>query len=352
MTLLLTNDDVDSVLDMRSSLAALEPAYRELGSGSAVLRPQSQTYLPGPLPHSSYCLKTVEGGSEKLGVMAIRLTSDVLRGREVAGTFRREKVPAAPGGRFLGLVLLFSTETGELLAIVPDGIIQRLRVGASSALAADRLARRDASTIGLIGAGNQASAQLRGLACVRRLERVRVYSPRSERRQEFAASMADELRVSVEAVDTPGDAVRGADVVAAATNSGQPVLDAEWLEPGMHVGFIREFEADDATLARADILVVHTKQGEIDHYTPHGHEQLAELQRGRGYPWQRVPELPELLAGTVPGRTNPDEITAFMNNFGVGIQFAALGALAFRKARSQGLGQDIPSDWFLESLQP
>jgi len=94
--------------------------------------------LPGPLPNSSYCLRTVEGGSEALGVMAIRITSDVLRGREIDGRLRREKIAAAPGGRFLGLVLLFSLETGELLAIMPDGIIQRLRVGASSALAADR----------------------------------------------------------------------------------------------------------------------------------------------------------------------------------------------------------------------
>ena len=352
MTLLLTNDDVEQVLDMPAALRALEPAYRELGAGTAVVRRQSQTYLPGPLEGSSYSLKTVEGGSQSLGVMAIRMTSDVLRGRHVEGRFRREKVAAAPGGRFLGLVLLFSTETGELLAIMPDGIIQRLRVGAASALAARILAREDATTVGLIGAGNQAEAQLRGLGCVRTLRQVRVYSPTTARQEDFARRMSQELGCPVEAVDSPHEAVAGADLAVAATNSGEPVLEAGWLEAGQHVSFIREFEADDATLARADVLAVHTKQGEIDHATPIGQERLADLQRGRGFPWHERPDLSELLAGVAPGRTDPGQLTMFMNNFGIGIQFAALGACAWQACRAQGLGQDIPSDWFLESLQP
>ncbi len=282
--------------------------------------------------------------------MAIRVTSDVLRGREVAGVFRREKVAAAPGGRFLGLVLLFSTHTGELLAILPDGIIQRLRVGASSALAADRLARANAATVGLVGAGNQAAAQLRGLACVRRISNVRVFSPTAARREAFAAAMSAELELPVQAVNSAEESVRDSDLVVAATNSGRPVLEAGWLCPGMHVSFIREFEADDATLERADLLVVHTKQGEIDHYTPRGSESLADLQRGRGYPWQRCPDLSELLSGL--SRTSDQQITMFMNNFGVGIQFAALGARAYEGARARGLGRELPDDWFLEAIQP
>src|SRR5439155_21511182 len=163
MTLLLTNDEVEQVLDMPTALAALEPVYRQLAEGRAVNRPQSQSYLPGPFPGSSYCLKTVEGGVQALGVMAIRLTSDVLRTENPDGIERRVKVPAAPGGRFLGLVLLFSTENGSLLPILSDGIIQRLRVGASSALATHAMAREDACVVGLLGAGAQAASQLLGL---------------------------------------------------------------------------------------------------------------------------------------------------------------------------------------------
>ena len=352
MTLLLTNDDVEQVLDMPSALAALEPVYRDLPSGRAVNRPQSQTYLPGPLPGSSYCLKTVEGGAQSLGVMAIRLTSDVLRAETTNGVTRRVKVPAAPGGRFLGLVLLFSLENGSLLAILPDGIIQRLRVGASSALATRTMARADARRVGLIGAGAQAASQLLGLAAVRELERVRVYSPTPERRRAFATEMAARLGLPIEAVDDARAAADGAEILLTATNSATPVVDAAWLQPGMHVGFIREFEMDDAVLARADRVITHTRQADIDHHTPTGQETLAQTQRGRGIAWGEYPDLADVLAGNVPGRERPDELTLFMNNFGVGIQFAALGACAYEGARARGLGRELPDDWFLEAIQP
>jgi alanine dehydrogenase len=352
MTLLLTNEDVAQVLDMPSSLDALQPVYRDLPVGRAVLRPQTHTYLPGPLDGSSYCLKTVEGGSAALGVMAIRLASDVLRAEWAGGVERRVKVPTAPGGRYLGLVLLFSLEHGGLLAIMPDGIVQQLRVGASSALAAAAMARPEAHSLGLIGAGAQAQAQLLGLAHVRDLSSVRVYSPRPERRGAFAAEMQERLGISVEAVDSARAAVEGADLVATATNAATPVLDAEWLSPGQHVGFIREYEMSDDALARADRVVVHTRQGEINHHTPVGQEALSDLQRGRGVPWARYPELADVLAGAAPGRTTPDELTLFMNNFGIGIQFATLGAVAYEGARERGLGRDLPDDWFLETIRP
>jgi ornithine cyclodeaminase/alanine dehydrogenase-like protein (mu-crystallin family) len=352
MTLLLTNDDVEQVLDMPRALEALEPVYRELALGGAVNRPQSQTYLPGPLPDSSYCLKTVEGGAQTLGVMAIRLTSDVLRAETTDGVTRRVKVPAAPGGRFLGLVLLFSTENGSLLAILPDGIIQRLRVGASSALATRAMARADSHTVGLIGAGAQATAQLLGLVEVLDVERVHVFSPTAARRERFAVEVAPQLGVPIEAVDSARAAVEGADVVLAATNSATPVIDAAWLQPGMHVGFIREFEMSDAVLERADRVVTHTKRGDIDHNTPAGQEALAQTQRGRGIAWDQYPDLADVVAGGYAGRGSADELTMFMNNFGVGIQFASLGACAFERARDRGLGRELPDEWFLESIQP
>jgi ornithine cyclodeaminase/alanine dehydrogenase-like protein (mu-crystallin family) len=337
---------------MPAALAALEPVYRDLPAGRAVNRPQSQTYLPGPLPGSSYCLKTVEGGDQSLGVMAIRLTSDVLRAETSDGVTRRVKVPAAPGGQFLGLVLLFSVENGSLLAILPDGIIQRLRVGASSALATRAMARPDARRVGLIGAGAQATSQLLGLTAIRDIEWVRVYSPTPSRRVAFADAMTERLGVRVDPVENGEAAVADADIVLTATNSATPVLDATWLQPGTHVGMIREFEMSDAVLERADRIVTHTKQGDIEHHTPTGQEMLAQTQRGRGIAWDQFPDLADVLVGNAPGRENADEMTLFMNNFGVGIQFAALGARAHQLAVERGLGRALPDDWFLEAIQP
>src|SRR5581483_3054874 len=196
------------------------------------------------------------------------------------------------------------------------------------------------------------TSQLLGLAAVRELERVRVYSPTAARRHAFATEMAARLGLPIEAVDDARAAVDGADIVLTATNSATPVLEPDWLQPGMHVGFIREFEMSDAVLARADRVATHTHQADIDHHTPAGQEALAQTQRGRGIPWGQYPDLADVLVGSVPGRERPDELTLFMNNFGVGIQFAALGARAYQGARERGLGRELPDDWFLEAIQP
>jgi ornithine cyclodeaminase/alanine dehydrogenase-like protein (mu-crystallin family) len=184
------------------------------------------------------------------------------------------------------------------------------------------------------------------------LAEARVYSPTPERRGKFAAEMRERLGIPVEAVASARAAIEGVDIVATATNSSTPVLEADWLAPGMHVGFIREYEMSDAALERADRVIVHTRQGEINHHTPVGQDALADLQRARGVPWGGYPELADVLAGVAPGRASADEITLFMNNFGIGIQFAALGARAYQGARAAGLGRELPDDWFLETIRP
>jgi ornithine cyclodeaminase/alanine dehydrogenase-like protein (mu-crystallin family) len=214
------------------------------------------------------------------------------------------------------------------------------------------MARPDARVVGLIGAGAQATSQLLGLAAVRQLDRVRVYSPTAARRTAFADELSARIGVPVQAVDDARAAVEEADIVLTATNSATPVIEADWLRPGVHVGFIREFEMSDAVLERVDRVVTHTKQGDIDHHTPTGQEALAQTQRGRGIDWGQYPDLAEVLEGLASGRDNPAEVTMFMNNFGVGLQFAALGASAYEGAKAYGLGRDLPDDWFLEAIQP
>jgi alanine dehydrogenase len=142
MTLLLSNDDVAELLSMSECMAALEEAYVELAAGRGVSRTRSDTLTPTARSGRLYGLKTMDGVVPKIGVGAVRINSDILTWPERDGNMRREKVPAAPNGRYVGLVLLFSTETGEPLAIFPDGVLQRLRVGATNGLGAKYLARR------------------------------------------------------------------------------------------------------------------------------------------------------------------------------------------------------------------
>jgi len=353
MTLILSNDDIQKALNAKECLDVMEQTYRELAFSRAVNRPTCHTYLPHSLPQSTYSFKSVDGGVGNLGVLALRITSDIVQEKQMDNFVRLEKLPLAGKGMFLGLVQLFSIETGELLAIMPDGFIQQTRVGVTSALGAKALARPKSETLAIIGSGGQARAHYRFLTAVNPIRRVKVSSPNPEHRKAFATEMEKETGVPAEAVDSAEAAIKGSDVVCSATNSSRPVLKADWLQPGMHYNAIREFEMDEAALEKSDVVAIHTRFGGIQHFQPPGIEtDLPGVRREKTRDWSRYPELCDILAGKVTGRSNDKQITFFLNNIGTGVQFAAIGYCAFKAARENGLGREIPTDWFLQDIKP
>src|SRR5512142_3415045 len=241
MTLVLSNTDIQNAFDARECLAVMEESYREQATGRAVNRPTCHSYLAHALPNSSYSFKSVDGGIGKYGVHALRVTSDIVQEQQLHGSTRLEKLPLA-NGMFVGLVELFSAETGELLAIMPDGLIGQTRVGVTSALAMKMMARKNSQQLGLIGSGGQARAHCRFMTAVMPIKKVKVFSPNAEHRNRFAAEMERETGVACEPVDAAERAVSGSDVICSATNSSRPVIKLDWLEPGMHYNSIREFE--------------------------------------------------------------------------------------------------------------
>jgi alanine dehydrogenase len=357
VTLLLSNADVQALLPMPECLAALEHAYRELAAGRGVNRRRSDTFAPTARGDALYSLKSMDGIAPSLGVGAVRINSDIVTWPERRGNARREKVAAAPGGRWVGLVLLFSSETGEPLAILPDGYLQRLRVGATNGLGAKYLAREDARTVGLLGSGWQAGGQLMAIAAVRRVEKVRCYSTSADNRRSFAEKMGRELGLEIEPVASPDEAVRGADVVMCATNTIEHVLFARQVEPGMHLSSIKRPEIETSAIRAADRVVVHTHEEKPMHFLAAGVE-VPEAKEGTGWSLgadldlRSLPELKDLVAGSFPGRRGDTEVTCFLNNIGMGFQFAAAGAAVYRKAREQGAGRELPTDWFTEDVHP
>ena len=216
--LVLSNDEVARLLSIEECMAALEPMYRDYANGQALLSPRVDNIAPSAYHGGYYGFKHMGGTWPARRIQALRVNSDIVTHPLVAGSPRRVKQPLAPGadgkGRWVGLVLLFSTETGALLAMFPDGVMQRLRVGAASGLALKHLARADASTLALIGTGWQAGAQLMAARAVRRFRQVRVFSPRAESRAAFAAQFRD-----VETVNSLRACVEGADVILAAART-------------------------------------------------------------------------------------------------------------------------------------
>lgn len=357
MTLILSNDDVERLLTMADCIAALEEGYAELADGRGVNRTRSDSLAPSTHPEALYGLKSMDGIAPKFGVGAVRINSDVITWPKRGNTMRREKVPAAPGGRYVGLVLLFSTETGEPLAIFPDGVMQRLRVGAANGLGAKYLARQSVPTAALLGSGWQAGAQLMALSAVRAIARVRCFSPSAENRTRFCAEMAERLGIEITPVGHPEDAVRGADIVLCATNSIDNVFFERWIEPGMHVSSIKRPEIEVNAIRRADVVAIHTHDATPIHTTT---KDLVVPEKAEGKGWSvaneidftRLPTLPELIVGRAQGRTSDRQVTCFINNLGLGYQFAVAGAVLYRKAKEQGAGHELPTEWFTEGVHP
>ena len=352
MTLILSNDDIQKALQVDECLNVMEDSYREQAASRAVNRPTCHSYLPHSLSQSSYSFKSVDGGVGKLGVLALRITSDVVQEQNMHGSVRLEKIPLAHG-MFVGLVQLFSAETGELLAIMPDGFIQQVRVGVTSALGMKVMARKNSEVLGLIGSGGQARAHYRFMTSVLPIKKVNVFSPNAEHRNAFVVAMTQETGVSGESVSTVQEAIKGCDVVCSATNSSRPVFSTDLLEPGMHYNSIREFETDITALQKCDVIAIHTNFGGIQHYQPPGVvDDMPGVRREKPRDWTCYPEICELIAGKAPTRTDDKQITFFLNNVGTGVQFAAMGYCAYKGAKEKGLGHEIPTDWFLQDIKP
>jgi ornithine cyclodeaminase/alanine dehydrogenase-like protein (mu-crystallin family) len=352
MTLILSNNEIRDALSIDECLTVMEDSYREQANSRAVNRPTCHSYLPHSLPNSTYSFKSVDGGVGKLGVLALRVTSDIVQEQQLHGSVRLEKVPLAQG-MFVGLVQLFSAETGELLAIMPDGFIQQVRVGVTSALGMKVMARQNSAVMGLIGSGGQAKAHYRFMTKVMPIRKVKVFSPNADHRKSFVAEMENETGVEGEPVGSAEEAIAGTDVICSATNSSRPVLMPDWLKPGMHYNSIREFETDMTVLDRCDVISIHTKFGGIQHYQPPGiDDDMPGVRRELPRDWSKYPEICDLIAGKAPARTSDRQITFFLNNVGTGVQFAAIGYCAYKGAKEKGLGKEIPTDWFLQDIKP
>jgi len=358
MTLLLSNEDVEKAITADDAITATEQVYRELAEGVALNRARSQVYLPAESkshPGFHYRFKSQEGGSPGTGVWAVRITSDMAGHSYTAGVKRRRILPVATGNKFCGFVILFDIERIEPVAIMPDGVIQKLRVAALSAVGAKYLAPRKPRALGLFGSGWQAGAHLEFLCSLFNFEQVKVYSPDEQHRRNFAESMSRKLGRRVEAAGSPRETLEGSDFIQAATAAWDPVFDGHWIEKGMYVASIggsdassKRREIDDETIRRADIYIVHSKEVARLDQSP----DIWEAAQKGIKDWDSIHEIQDLLAGKAPGRTRADEITLFNNNTGAGTQFAALGSAVLKKARDMGLGQQIPTGWFLEDVSP
>lgn len=364
MALILGNDDVARTLAMRDTIGLLESSYADLASREAVCRPRIDIRIPTADPNRYYQWGTMEGGSTR-GYFAIRMKSDVIEERQGAHGRTQEKFAGKPG-LFCGLVLLTSTETGEPLALINDGLMQHMRVGADGAIGVKHMAREDARVVGMLGSGGMARSHVEAFLCVRPIERLKIFSPTRANRERFAAEMRENHGLEVEACEDPADIYRGADIVAALTDSIAPVLEGARLEAGQHIVNVGGGGVPDAaSLARIDRCLRFgsspppTAREELqldDEYLAWSArpERIQGRGRKRGHgralPGKTV-SLHDVLSGAQPGRRSPSDITWSERGNLQGVQFFALAAHVYEAARRMGLGRELPTEWLLQDIR-
>jgi ornithine cyclodeaminase/alanine dehydrogenase-like protein (mu-crystallin family) len=329
------------ILSHRDVLAALTP-QRCAEAMAEVLAAQArgETYLP------LRSLMVPPGAAGFMGLMP------GWRGahRDGAAAFTLKALCLMPGNPARGLdmhqgtVTLFDGETGVPTAILDASAVTAVRTAAVTAVATGVLARGDARTLAILGAGVQGRAHLRALASVRGFERVRVYAPTRAHVQALAEqAMAADGRPGTEVTvaATAEEALRDADVVVTATSAREPVLARGWLKPGAHLNAVGAStpaarEIDTATVA-ASALFCDSRES-LRHEA--GEFQLAIAEGAIAGEQHVRAELGEVLAGTAPGRRDDGELTLF-RSLGIAIEDLAAAQRAVAAARAQGLGTEV-----------
>lgn len=236
-----------------------------------------------------------------------------------------------------GAVMLFSRETGELLALMNASEITAIRTAAVSAVATRLLAREDAQQLGIIGAGVQARTHLEALATVRTITHARVVARNFEHAQQLVREMQPKVGFSIEPVGTNEEAVHDADVIVTATSSLEPVINKDWISPGAHVNAIgthspNSREIDSATMAVARIFTDRRESALNE-----AGDYLLAAKEGVVTPESILGEIGELLIETKTGRTSSTEITLF-KSLGLAIEDVVSADYLYHKAKSQNAG--------------
>ncbi len=354
MTIIITDADVKRLLPMRDCIEAMRVAFRDFAEGSAVNRPRMRYLAEHSDPERKYLANVHVGAVPSYGMACVRAGSQIIRPPSAKVDRRVYENPQAFNW---GIVILYSLETAEPLALLHEFHLSGMRVGATTGMAVDQIARQDASTLGLFGTGKQARNAFEAITLVRPIRRVNVHSPNPEHRAAFARDMARD-GIEVAAVADAKAAVTGADVVCCCTTAMKPVFDGDWLEDGQLVVSIansdvtnKRSEVDRRTYARASAIVVNDWESVIDNDQS---ELLDPLNEGL-IRRDRIHELGALVNGTVsisqPPRGAMDKgIIYYKNNSGLAIQFAAAGGILYRKAMQEGSNKTIPTEWLGSNL--
>jgi len=320
---ILSRDDVRQALPMRQAIEAVKNAFVQLSTGQADMPLRTVLRVPR---HRGVVL-----------FMPAYLAAEDQMAVKIASVFEENSAKGLP--LIHSLVVVMDTSTGEPIAVMDGTYLTALRTGAASGVATDLLARKDAQTVGILGAGAQGRAQLEAICAVRSIQKALVYDTVLDRATSFASEMSRRLSLAVEVADTPAKALHQADVISTATSSSSPIFDDADIGFGTHINAVGAFtphmqEIPSDTVLRARVVVDHRETSLAE-----AGDLLIPIHQGLMSEAHIYGELGEIAAGLKPARTSPRDITLF-ESVGVAVQDVAAASMALEVARQRRLGTE------------
>ena len=322
--LLLSESEVQSLIDVDELIPALEQAHIQYSTGKAVM----PVRLVVPLP-------LIQG---RITSMPGYLSQDQALGMKVVTYFQNNDEQGLPA--ILATIMLFSVETGKMIAAMDGTYITTIRTACASALATKVLANPETPVLGVIGAGVQARAHIRALGRVRRLRKIKIYSPSGASGRKIKADLENDIGIAIDLMPNAEQAVRDSDLVATVSTAKEPVLKMEWLRSGAHINAVGSHrpdlrEIDGATLSASKVVVdsreaIMAECGDV----------LLAIKENSFSEQGIHAEIGEVLAGTKSGRSSAAEITLY-KSVGIAIQDVATAQLVYRKALQRQVGTNV-----------
>jgi alanine dehydrogenase len=313
--------EVTELLPMEECIGVMDGVLRTLASGGAQLPLRTSLRVPGT--GGLFCW------------MPAQLSKPAALGLKVISVFPGNE--GTPLDSHQGVVLLLDPATGAPLAIIDASSITAIRTAAVSAVATRALAREDASDLAILGSGVQARSHLEAIGLVRRLGRVRLWSPNADRLAGFVRWARERLGVVAEPMPGPREAVAGAHIICTTTASSTPVLQGDWIATGAHINAVGSSipsarELDSAAVARSRLFVDRRESAEYE-----AGDFLIPLHEGAIAESHLLGELGDVLIGRLPGRTGEADVTLF-KSLGIAVEDLAAGEYVLGKAEARGIG--------------
>lgn len=320
---LIKKSEIARYFSMTEAIESMTIAFTSLSSGKA--------YVP-----ERYIVTTQDNGltfllkpafSSNLDTSAIKILTQK----------NAHPIPGIP--TIMGIVLMIDNKTGQMLSIMDGEYITALRTGAASGLATRYLSREDACNVAVFGCGTQGKTQLEAVNTVRPLEKVWIFDTSRAQTESFAIEMQEKIQATIE-ISTDLSVLKEVDIICTATNSVRPLFGREHIKNGTHINAIGSFKPDMQELDPDIIAASRAYFDDQEACLTTSGDFMRAVSKGVKMNKNCIGEIGELVSGTIPGRTSPEEITLF-KSVGTAIQDLIVADRIFNKSRDMKLGQEI-----------